>query len=166
MRDPLTKAYNRLYFEKVIEKTLAEFNKYKDVVHLCTFDLDHFKRINDVHGHDAGDEQLKYLVKTINQIIDDNTILARIGCEEFILLFNVHSTTQALEKLETIRATLEQNASENPKCTTASFGLVRYEPVYTQKVLFKLADERLYTAKNSGRNKIVYESPEYKANIE
>ena len=155
IRDSLTNAYNRLYFERYMEEKISNFNPDKDTLHLCMFDLDLFKKINDTFGHGAGDEQLKFVVQTINTIIDNNTILARVGGEEFILVFSSHETTSVLNTLESIRKTFEDDARHNPCRTTASFGLVRYEKGMSQKQLLKKADVCLYNAKETGRNKIV-----------
>lgn len=154
-RDFLTGAYNRLYFENVFEQTIASFNPQKDSVHLCIFDLDNFKAINDTYGHAVGDKQLKALVQLVGEIIDANTVLARIGGEEFILLFRGGSSAKAVAKLEKIRKQLEKCAAHNKERTTASFGLVKVEPGQNRKEIFKLADNCLYEAKRTGKNKIV-----------
>ncbi len=152
VRDPLTQAYNRLYFEQLIEKTLANYSG--EVVYLCMFDFDHFKRINDIHGHDAGDEQLKFIVKIADEIVPDTATLSRIGGEEFVILFVGEPYESVAELVEKLRLRLELDAKENPKRTTASFGLVKYRPDYTKKDLMKLADQCMYCAKENGRNRV------------
>ena len=154
-RDFLTGAYNRLYFENVFEKAIAEFNEQTAPVHLCVFDLDNFKKINDTYGHDAGDAQLKDLVRAVNGLIDSDTVLARIGGEEFILLFRRASSNEAMATLETIRAHLEEEAAKNPRRTTASFGLMRVRFGQNRKEIFKVADACQYEAKKTGKNRIV-----------
>ncbi len=153
--DALTNAYNRLYFERAIELAISSFNPAKDELHLCMFDLDHFKRINDKYGHDVGDEQLKYVVSTIKGMVDNRRVmLARVGGEEFVLLIKAMHTDEVMDTVEGIRLVLEQNAKENENRTTASFGVVRYVAGMTQKEFLKLADQYLYHSKNTGRNKI------------
>lgn len=156
IRDALTNAYNRLYFERYTEKAILGFDKQKSSLHLCMFDLDHFKKVNDTYGHDVGDEQLKSAVNTVNEIIDeDHAMFARIGGEEFVLVFNDLSTDEVREVLERIRCAFERDAQENPQRVTASFGLVCYSEDMTQKQLLKLADQCMYQAKEQGRNRIV-----------
>lgn len=154
-RDFLTGAYNRLYFENVFERTAADFDPQKDSVHLCIFDLDNFKKINDTYGHAVGDKQLKMLVQLAGEIIDSSTVLARIGGEEFILLFRGASSDNALATVEKIRKRLEAEAKRSKEYTTASFGLVKMGPHQNRKEVFKLADKCLYMAKRTGKNKIV-----------
>lgn len=154
-RDFLTGAYNRLYFENIFEQTIGGFDPQKDNVHLCIFDLDNFKKINDTYGHAVGDSQLKALVQLASQVIDANTVLARIGGEEFILLFRGANSDNALAKVEEIRKRLEEEAAHNKERTTASFGIVKVEPGQSRKEIFKLADNCLYEAKRMGKNKVV-----------
>lgn len=154
-RDFLTSAYNRLYFENIFERTVMGFNEQTDCVHLCIFDLDNFKKINDTYGHDVGDAQLKELVSMVTGLIDENTVLARIGGEEFILLFCRASSEEAMATLEEIRRRLEEEAAKNPKRTTASFGLTRLRAGQNRKEIFKVADTCQYEAKKTGKNKIV-----------
>lgn len=154
-RDFLTGAYNRLYFENIFEKIIVEFNEQTDCVHLCIFDLDNFKKINDTYGHDVGDAQLKELVGIVTGLINSDTVLARIGGEEFILLFRNTSSDEALLTLEEIRRRLEAEAANNPRRTTASFGLVRVKNGQNRKEIFKNADNCQYEAKKTGKNKIV-----------
>lgn len=153
LRDPLTQAYNRLYFEGLMEKTLQEYKG--ESLYLCMLDLDHFKSINDRFGHLAGDEQLKHVVQTINTIIHDTGALARVGGEEFVILFVGIPDNIVKARVESIRKALENDAKKNPKRTTGSFGLVEYHAGYTQKDFLKFADKCLYAAKEQGRNQIV-----------
>ncbi len=153
LRDPLTQAYNRLHFEALMEKTLQEYKG--ESLYLCMFDLDHFKSINDRFGHDAGDEQLQHLVQSVNSIIHDTGTLARVGGEEFVILFVGIPGDVVKERVEAIRKCLEEDAKKNPKRTTGSFGLVEYHQGYTQKDFLKFADKCLYAAKEQGRNQVV-----------
>ncbi len=155
IRDALTNTYNRLYFERYIEAVLAKFDPARDALHLCMFDLDFFKNINDEFGHDAGDRQLIQVVKTIDSILGQNAMLARVGGEEFMIVFTDCITATVVETIERIRLALEANAKEDPKSTTASFGVARYHEGMKQKELLKAADKCLYMAKEQGRNRLV-----------
>ncbi len=154
-RDPLTGAHNRLYMEHVMEDVLAA--EPLDNIYLCMFDLDFFKRINDVYGHDVGDDQLKYVVQLVQQTASPGAALARMGGEEFVLLYTGIGGEKVLQNVQTIRQAVEDSTKDNPKRTTASFGLAKYRPgEMSRKDLLKLADRCLYKAKNLGRNRIVW----------
>ena len=153
VRDPLTQAHNRLYFEGALERVLRDYES--DSVYLCMFDLDHFKRINDRFGHGAGDEQLRFIVHVVNDVLDKRGMLSRIGGEEFVILFHSMTRDDIMGLLERIRRQLEQDAKSNEKRTTASFGLVRHRPAYAPKDFLLAADKCLYAAKKLGRNCIV-----------
>src|SRR5690606_8997592 len=99
-RDPLTKAYNRRYFEHQVKLEVQKAKQTKMAVSLVFIDLDRFKSINDTHGHDAGDEVLIKVVERITENTCDTDILARYGGEEFVMILP-HSTMQsAAEKVE------------------------------------------------------------------
>lgn len=153
IKDALTGAYNRLYFE---EKLQAVVNGKNENIHLCVFDLDNFKSINDNFGHHEGDEQLKELVQIVNNCIEDDVIFSRIGGEEFTLLYSEMDDQDVLVNIESIRRELEK-ASKNEGRTTGSFGLTKAKKDDNKKSLFIRADECLYQAKENGKNRIEYE---------
>ena len=154
-RDPLTGTHNRLYMEQVMETTLATPELAANHVYLCMFDLDHFKRINDLHGHDVGDEQLKYVVNLVSGMIAPGAVLARMGGEEFMILYREQSGGEVLKNVEAIRRAIEADAITDPKHTTASFGVAKFRKEMTRKDLLKLSDRCLYKAKHMGRNRVV-----------
>lgn len=153
IRDPLTQAHNRLYFENMLERVLKDSQNGQ--IYLCMFDLDFFKSINDRFGHGVGDEQLISLVQCVNSILNDEGTFARIGGEEFVILFVNHTRDHVMKTVETIRKALEDEAKVNKRRTTASFGISRFRDGYTSKDFFKEADKCLYSAKKMGRNCIV-----------
>lgn len=152
VRDPLTDAFNRLYLEQVLERHIAEAEREGTSFHCCMFDLDFFKKINDTYGHDAGDEQLIHAVQIVSGMIGTDSILTRVGGEEFVILFFGLTDEDALALVQRIRAAMEQDAATNHKRTTASFGLVRFEAGMQMKELLKHVDVALYRAKSAGRN--------------
>ncbi len=154
--DPLTGAYNRLYFDEQFEIALTIFNENIHTLHLCMFDLDHFKSINDTYGHAAGDEQLVYVSKMVQEAVLKNSVFARVGGEEFMILYTEPNTDVILENIEKIRSTLDRKSKENKQFTTSSFGVTKFVKGYTKKDFLKLADKNLYEAKSTGRNKIVF----------
>lgn len=155
--DGLTKAKNRLYFEETLDKM---FESGEKTFSMCIFDLDKFKNINDRYGHAEGDEQLKEVVMVANTYIDDSCILARIGGEEFAILFTNHIKEEVIEITENIRMALEKNAGNNEMRTTGSFGIAKVRDGDTKKSFFTRADECQYKSKNNGRNCITYEFEE------
>lgn len=154
VRDPLTKAYNRLYFEQMMERYITSEPEARKALHIAMLDLDHFKLVNDRFGHEAGDEQLQALVKLITAKIDSESFLARIGGEEFVIMFFGQTIREAQISLENIRGAMEKMAKQNPQFTTASFGLATFQPEDTTKTLLGRADSFLYKAKNNGRNRV------------
>lgn len=155
IRDPLTGAFNRLYFETALEKAMTAHEENHSTVYLCMFDLDFFKKVNDTYGHDEGDEQLKDTTAVVSEIIAERAVFARIGGEEFVILFVDNTEDEVMESINLIRQRVENKAKANIKRTTASFGVAKLGPQDTGKVLMKNADIALYEAKNSGRNCIV-----------
>lgn len=156
IRDPLTSIYNRLYFDEIIEKTISNFNPDNDIVHLCMLDLDNFKLINDTYGHDIGDEQLTCITKTVEKIVLPDTVFARVGGEEFMILYTKTDSDAVLKNVETIRSALEEQSKENRCRTTGSFGVVKYTSSYSKKEFLKIADKQLYVAKENGKNNVVF----------
>ncbi len=155
VRDPLTKAYNRIYLERLLEELLQGAEEDRAKLFLTILDLDHFKSINDRFGHAAGDEQLRFAVNQMQSMIDEDTILARVGGEEFVLLFKRSDVSSVVNKLEEVRLEMEKRAQANEQYTTASFGLTGYHSGDSMKTLMGRADRSLYKAKNNGRNQIV-----------
>ncbi len=153
-RDALTGIYNRLYMDQRIEQLLEEYSLKPAPLYLCLFDLDYFKRINDTYGHDEGDEALKDATNVVQRHINNNVTFGRIGGEEFLLLIQGMQKTEVFSMVESIRQAMEENARDNTKRATASFGLVEYNENVTYKEIFKAADQHLYRAKSEGRNRI------------
>lgn len=155
VRDPLTNAFNRLYFERAMEQVVAKCQSGQNTLHLCMFDLDFFKTVNDTYGHDAGDVMLKWVATTIQQLVQDEATLARVGGEEFVLLYENKPDADVMRSVQMVHQAFEQNAHDNPRYTTASFGLAKWSEGDNPKTVMKKADRALYRAKEGGRNRIV-----------
>jgi len=159
-KDPLTKLFNRRYFETKLEQEFAKCERYNREVSLCMIDIDFFKKINDTYGHQAGDEILKQLAQIILKTIRKCDIAGRYGGEEFIVLMPETPPKNAYIALERLRKTVEEHAfvidvPPGYLHITVSIGLAGYVQSMTKKEeLIELADKALYTAKNSGRNKV------------
>ncbi len=156
VRDNLTGLYKRGYFLSQIGP-LAELNSMCERgLALILVDIDHFKRINDTHGHDVGDLILREVADVLRESARAEDLVARYGGEEFILALPSCSLEQATERAERIRSRLV-DASQARVGVTASLGL-SFAPagrVRDVAALITAADEALYVAKRSGRNRVI-----------
>jgi diguanylate cyclase (GGDEF)-like protein len=161
--DPLTGLYNRRHFDDVLERT---FNRTKesegDTLAFSIFDIDHFKRYNDRYGHPQGDVVLQRIAEMLRQSMRRaSDFVFRLGGEEFCVIFSVHDTDTALRTVENLRRKIEGLAIPhlgNPgNVVTASFGLtcVRVDSKVDQHAVYVSADNALYEAKSTGRNRVV-----------
>ncbi len=145
--DPLTNAYNRRFLENALENI---FNKC-NIKSIAMLDLDHFKKINDSYGHQMGDKILKHFVNTIKKSIRKSDIIIRYGGEEFIIY--MPDTTK--EEAKFVLYKIKKNLTPCNKIKyTFSAGIADEGETLAEMV--KTADERLYKAKEEGRNKIIF----------
>lgn len=160
IRDPLTGLYNRRYLEDFLFKQIHQSERTKEPLALLMLDLDHFKKINDTYGHDAGDLALKNLGRILQTDIQANDLAARYGGEEFIVIFYNTNLELAKTRAEKIREAVSllqiKYGAEQVGPLTISIGIAQY-PLdgTTSQQIIDAADEALYLAKNSGRNKLV-----------
>lgn len=156
--DYLTKLNNRRKFNTLIEYELTQMKRYKDR-DLCVivFDIDGFKYINDTYGHDTGDKILQEISKILKVSVRNSDITCRWGGEEFAIALSETNIEDALLVAEKLRATVENHIFVNDLRITCSFGVSQYHSDDTYPTLFKRADEALYKAKNTGKNKVVLE---------
>ncbi len=156
--DYLTGVTNRRYFMELTERELKRAKRYGSHFALVVIDLDLFKRINDTYGHQVGDIVLKKFCDVCEKDLRDTDIFGRIGGEEFAILLPDTPFAQAQEVIERIRKDVEradvQIGKEMPLHFTASFGMTELKEATDFEGLFKQADEALYLAKESGRNKV------------
>jgi diguanylate cyclase (GGDEF)-like protein len=156
LRDPLTGLYNRRYMEDVLDRyaNLAERNG--STLAIVMFDLDHFKRLNDEHGHALGDAVLSEVAASVIGAIRPSDVACRYGGEEFVVLFPDCSMTEALAKAEVLRSRIERLSENHGARVSASFGVATI-PETSAKVADVLADAdaALYRAKGEGRNRVV-----------
>jgi diguanylate cyclase (GGDEF)-like protein len=160
VRDNLTGLFNRSYFLNQIGP-LAELNAMCEMgLAVILVDLDHFKRINDTHGHPAGDMVLREVATALRESTRSEDLVARYGGEEFILALPSSSLEQATVRAESIRTHLSSLPIEISGIevrVTASLGLSYAPPGRIQDVtaLVSAADEALYEAKGLGRNRVI-----------
>lgn len=164
--DKLTGAYNRAFYDVLIKKEISNARDQRSNLHLILSDIDFFKNYNDQNGHLAGDQLLREFVSLLKDNVRSTDYVLRYGGEEFVIvLFNVPESS-VLFITEKIRAAVENykfafEAKQPNGNLTASFGVASYpEDGQTPEALFHTADKRLYTAKKTGRNRIVYKEKE------
>ncbi len=153
--DFLTSAFNRAKFNQVVNADVDRFNRYHIMISIILFDIDHFKKINDTCGHEMGDYVLKETVSIIQRNLRKCDVLARWGGEEFIILLPETSLDDASKAAEKLRLIVENYEFPCASQVTISFGLSQIREGDNSKTLIKRADDALYNAKRTGRNKVV-----------
>jgi diguanylate cyclase (GGDEF)-like protein len=159
-RDPLTSVYNRRAFHESLELEFARHARYARPFSFMMVDLDHFKRVNDTHGHQAGDLALTTAANVLVATLRTNDVVGRYGGEEFAVLLPETPPAAALLVAERCRATIANTPlvhGETVFSVTASIGLASMpDPrVSSTEELIRLADEALYAAKDHGRNRLI-----------
>ncbi len=157
--DPLTRLCNRRSFTEMLENELSRCQRKDTPCSLIMCDIDHFKRVNDTHGHQAGDEVLILVADMLREHLRPYDIAARYGGEEFCLVLPETSLEQAMVVANRIRQYVESftfNGELTGIRLTLSLGVATLDK--TEKLsegeLIRLADEALYLAKNNGRNRV------------
>ena len=157
-RDELTGLFNRRAFNNFFQIELGRTRRYGGLLALVMFDLDHFKRVNDQHGHEAGDEALVAFARLLQANCREVDVAARYGGEEFLVLMPAVGTRAAAILAERVRkelGSLELRCGERRLRVTVSAGVCKWTPhADGLRAMLRLADEALYKAKNSGRNRV------------
>ncbi len=157
--DHLTKVYNRSGFEKKVKEWIKLAEQSQSELHFAIIDFDHFKQINDQYGHLTGDWVLKHVIYEIKKHLNEQVMLARLGGEEFALVYLNQSAQMADGEMERIRgiiANLDLTASGHDIAVTCSFGVTSAQVSgYNLVSLLTHADVALYQAKSAGRNKVI-----------
>jgi two-component system, cell cycle response regulator len=157
--DGLTQIYNRRYFDEALEREFNRSKRYSRTLSIIVFDIDHFKRVNDTHGHLAGDGLLRQLASTVKSRLRREDVYARTGGEEFGILLPeipLEGARTTAEKVRRIVETMQVKFDQLVIPCTVSLGVTATdgtEQVGTE--LYQRADGNLYTAKNNGRNRVV-----------
>lgn len=157
--DPLTGAFNRRFLDEKLHDEFLKAKRYGINFTLISCDIDHFKNINDTYGHGFGDTVLVKLVTIIKTTIRKTDYIARVGGEEFVIVCHSPNGSGGFSIAEKVRKVIENSVFEfqgNIVPVTMSFGVADYYPeVKSAEELVRISDERLYKAKNSGRNKVI-----------
>ncbi|NUM52601.1 MAG: diguanylate cyclase [Candidatus Hydrogenedentes bacterium] len=160
LKDSLTALFNRKALDKRLEETLEGFRETADSFSVLMLDVDHFKKVNDQHGHLVGDAVLRIVARSISEQIRGADFAARYGGEEFAVLLPKTSTDQAVIVAEHIRAAIENvrlevvSSSELLPRITISIGVTSAKKHDNASSLFERADKALYLAKHTGRNRV------------
>lgn len=156
--DPLTGCYNRREFENQLRRTISSAVRHNNPLSIFMLDLDHFKKINDTHGHLAGDKVLKEISHLVKRNMRSGDVLTRYGGEEFIAILPETDRTKAIELADRLRSKIAnwpivyENTMIN---VTASFGVSQLEPNTDLTKIINDADTMLYKAKLNGRNTVM-----------
>jgi len=164
MIDPLTGLYNRRFLQEHTKQLISGVLRRKKQIGLLICDLDYFKKVNDTHGHDAGDLILKETAQVLKSMVRDTDVVIRFGGEEFLVLLLDVELGDAMLIAEKIRAAIEAmkvNIGERTLQKTISIGVAEFpedSDGFWQAI--KYADVAMYQAKEQGRNRAVHFTPE------
>ncbi len=157
--DPLTNLYNRRHCQEVVEREFSRAKRYASELSIAMFDIDNFKKINDTYGHQFGDEVLVQVSKIILSSLRNTDFSFRYGGEEILAVLTNSSSEQALIPIERIRIKIENYPfkfdGQDIKVTISAGISSTKEEISSAEQLTKTADEALYKAKHSGKNKVI-----------
>jgi diguanylate cyclase (GGDEF)-like protein/PAS domain S-box-containing protein len=156
-QDPLTKVANRAAFDRFLNDLVARRDETGASFSLIICDIDHFKRVNDLHGHPAGDEALVTFAAVLSTHSREGDLVSRYGGEEFVLLSPDCDIATAARRAETIRQAVEQTLlpSIGNQSITASFGVTEVQAGDSPDSVLARADRALLQAKDNGRNQVI-----------
>jgi diguanylate cyclase (GGDEF)-like protein len=158
IRDGLTRCYNHKYFKMRLEQEMVRAHRYRSPLSLGLLDVDHFKRVNDTHGHPTGDAVLAHLASLLTASVRSSDIVARYGGEEFAFVLVEAGAQEAAIVAERMRARIEAHEFEVPGGallrTTVSIGLAESIPKEPAAAFLQRTDAVLYEAKAQGRNRV------------
>lgn len=154
--DPLTNVMNRRKFEVLLDNLLLRAHRSSLPLTIVVLDIDNFKSVNDVHGHQTGDGVLVEVVELISSSIRHGDYLVRYGGEEFVIIGTDSSLDGMIHVAEKIRKEIETHRFGDVGNITVSMGLAAIAEDDDSVSLFKRADEKLYEAKSEGKNRLCY----------
>ncbi len=158
--DPLTRLWNRFRMIEHVEHCLKRYDRSElSFLSVAIADIDHFKHVNDTYGHECGDEVLRRLAELFRGFMDQKGAAARWGGEEFLFLFEDQNGDDAwleLCQLQRKVGKLDIPYEDQILHVTMTFGLIEYDRHLSLDENIKLADDKLYKGKTSGRNRIIY----------
>lgn len=155
--DQLTGIYNRVKFDDVIDMEMSRSIRLNSPLSMLIFDIDNFKQVNDRYGHHCGDRVIKTIADTVKVLLRKHDYFIRWGGEEFLILLPHTDGPNAAKLADRLRIEIEQCRIDNgdsPVSVTCSFGVTSLRQGEDAENLTRRADDLLYKAKNSGRNRI------------
>ena len=155
IRDGLTGLYNRRKLDEVLAAVSLKAERYDNDFAVMIMDIDHFKNVNDSHGHHVGDTVLVEFSRIIECNIREVDVCGRWGGEEFLVICQETDLKPAWQLAERLRENIEKYSFNSGLRITASFGLAGWNECEDLGILIKAADSRLYKAKKNGRNSVV-----------
>lgn len=157
LTDGLTGMQNRRYFDDALAEYLSEFRRIDKPIGLIILDLDHFKQVNDTHGHDVGDAVLRSLANCLTQFTRYHDVVARLGGEEFAVVapnLNIDSLHKLAERIRKAVSNLTIVSGNVRLRVTASMGIAVWDRRESAEEFYRRADKMLYQAKREGRNRV------------
>lgn len=157
LTDGLTGMQNRRYFDDALREYLHEFRRIDRPVGLMILDLDHFKQVNDTHGHDVGDEVLRAVATCLRGMTRYHDVVARLGGEEFAVVtpnMDVELLARFAERIRKAIANLSIMSGNVRLKVTTSVGLAVWDHKESAEDFYRRADRQLYEAKKQGRNRV------------
>ena len=158
IRDPLTGLYNRRHFFEAAQTFHCRLCRGEEPMTLAMIDIDHFKKVNDTHGHAVGDEVLKHVAQGLTNRFRGDDVVARLGGEEFCVLARGLAGQHALDVFNDLRNSIERSKAKSGRTTvgvTISIGICD-RPMGSVDAMLAAADAALYKAKRSGRNRVLW----------
>lgn len=155
LTDGLTGCFNRRFFEIQLERDMHLATRMRQPVSLILLDIDHFKHVNDTHGHDAGDSALRILANALREEVRGVDTAARYGGEEFAIILPQAGREGAKVVAERLRSRIERTEVPGVGCITASLGVATFpNDASSRELLVTSADRALFLAKRTGRNRV------------
>ncbi len=164
----LTGAHNRAAMNEVLEREVELAHRHQSALSMIIFDLDHFKQINDNYGHTTGDDVLRECVECSNQALRSTDMLFRFGGEEFVVILPGVNAAGAALAAERLRSIIEKhvfNSRQGVVPVTISVGAASLTAQDNVKTILERADKALYSAKNSGRNRVASSEEQAKVTV-
>lgn len=155
--DRLTNLYNRMKIEEVLTEEIEKAKRYQTIFSVILLDLDHFKEVNDDFGHIVGDRLLVEFANILSRRVRKADICGRWGGEEFIIVCPNTNLEKSYILAEDLRKIIENYKFDTVGHKTASFGVASYKANDSIESIINRADSALYAAKQSGRNKVLFE---------
>ncbi len=152
--DSLTQLYNRLKLDNTLLIEVERGNRYQRPLSIILFDVDHFKKVNDTYGHQAGDVVLKDIASIVKRVVRATDMAGRWGGEEFLVICADTDLAGAIELSERIRVAIEDHDFEGVGKVTSSFGVAMQTQGGSDDEILADADAALYRAKEGGRNRV------------